>query len=58
MSCGEIFSTWLKRKFDLFSEDSRVNILYIDPIFDNKELIETLKKRGLAIAAKDFGQIK
>ena len=48
----------MKRKFDLFSEDSRVNILYIDPIFDNKELIETLKKRGLAIAAKDFGQIK
>ena len=44
--------------FDLFSQDTRVNILHIDPIFDNRDIIATFKERGLAISGKDYELVK
>ena len=57
-SRGEIFDSWLMSNFDLFSQDTRVNILHIDPIFDNRDIIATFKERGLAISGKDYELVK
>lgn len=49
---------WLKQRFSLFSEDDRVRILRIDPIFDNRNLIANLTERGHAIRDKDLDKIR
>ena len=43
MSRGEAFKQWLKQ-FDLFAQgNDLIRILRVDPIFDNRKVINMLK---------------
>ena len=55
---GEVFMLWLKREFAIFSEEQHVKVLRVDPIFDNRTLIDILRQRGYAIATNNMKLVR
>ena len=49
LSRGEQFKRWIKNEILNFNRRDEVKIVRIDLAFDNQEMIELLKSRGLAI---------
>lgn len=46
MSRGELFIQWLKKQTIFNDETYNLRILHINPIFDNRQMINNLFERG------------